>query len=147
VKILHDWLLLNYKIPPQPTSSRVYVWRKLKKLGAVLLLDSMWVLPSTVRTVEQFQWLAAEIIELGGEAHVWKSNAVLSGQEEALIQQFNQQADDAYEALWNEISQEDADLTTHSRKYQQLQQQDYFQSEIGKKVKEALLAARGGYNK
>lgn len=144
---MHDWLLLNYKIPPQPTSSRVYVWRKLKKLGAVLLLDAIWILPGTARTLEQFQWLAAEIIELGGEAHVWKSNAIISGQEEALIQQFNEQADASYEDLWNEINQEDADLTTLSRKYQQLRQQDYFQSEIGKRVKEALLAARGGNDK
>jgi hypothetical protein len=144
VKFLHVWLLLNYKIPPQPTSSRVYVWRKLKKLGAILLLDAIWVLPNTARVLEQFQWLAAEIIELGGEAHVWKSNAILSGQEEFLIQQFNRQADAAFEDLLNEINQEDADLTALSRKFQQLRQQDYFQSEVGKRVKEILLAARGG---
>lgn len=142
---MHEWLLLNYKIPPQPTSSRVYVWRKLKKLGALLLLDAIWILPCTARTLEQFQWLAAEIIELGGVAHVWKSSAALNGQEESLIQQFNQQVDVAYEALWNEINPKDTDLTALSRKYQQIQQQDYFQSHVGKRVKEALLAARGGY--
>ncbi|TVY04012.1 Chromate resistance protein ChrB [Paenibacillus cremeus] len=141
---MHEWLLLSYKIPRQPTTPRVYVWRKLKKLAAILVFDAIWVLPYTSRSFEQFQWLAAEIIELGGKAHVWKSSAVLSGQEEALIQQFTQQTDSAYEEIWNAIQLKDADLNVLSRKYQQIMQHDHFQSIIGKKVREALLASRGG---
>jgi hypothetical protein len=47
---------------------RVYIWRKLKRLGAVLFQDAVRVLPNAARTLEQFQWLAAEIVEMGGEA-------------------------------------------------------------------------------
>ena len=44
------WLLLSYKVPREPTANRVSVWRKLKKLGAVSLQDSVWVLPATPHT-------------------------------------------------------------------------------------------------
>jgi hypothetical protein len=64
------WLVLVYKIPREPAAGRVYVWRKLQRLGALLLHDAVWLLPDTPWTREQFQWLAVEIRELGGEALV-----------------------------------------------------------------------------
>src|SRR5256885_9772574 len=66
------WVLLVYKIPREPTASRAQVWRKLKRLGALLLHDAVWVLPATPWTREQFQWLTVEIGELGGEAYLWE---------------------------------------------------------------------------
>ncbi len=59
------WVLLVYKIPREPTASRATVWRKLKRLGALLLHDAVWVLPATAWTREQFQWLTVEVGELG----------------------------------------------------------------------------------
>ena len=35
------WLLLAYKVPRDPSASRVRVWRKLKRLGAVALQDAL----------------------------------------------------------------------------------------------------------
>ena len=55
------WVLLVYKIPREPTSSRAQVWRKLKRLGALLLHDAVWVLPATPWTREQFQWFRTPI--------------------------------------------------------------------------------------
>ena len=60
------WVLLHYKIPPEPSAPRVYIWRKLKRIGAILYQDAVWVLPDNPRTREQFQWLAAEVVDLGG---------------------------------------------------------------------------------
>jgi hypothetical protein len=56
--------------PREPTAGRVYVWRKLKQLGAIAVQDAVWVLPVTPRTQEQFQWLASEIDELGGRRRI-----------------------------------------------------------------------------
>lgn len=68
---MNQWLLLVYKVPNEPSARRVYVWRKLKRLAALLLHDTVWILPATAYTREQFQWLAAEILEMeGGEAHL-----------------------------------------------------------------------------
>lgn len=70
---LQTWLLLSYKVPRAPSAKRVYVWRKLKRLGAAALADSVWVLPLTRQTREKFRWLASEIEEMGGETTLWES--------------------------------------------------------------------------
>jgi len=139
------WVLLVYKIPREPTSSRATIWRKLKRLGALLLHDAVWVLPATPWTREQFQWLTVEIGELGGEAYLWESYLLLNGQAEALVQQFQARVDAAYQEILEELSQDEADLIALSRKYQQVRAQDYFHSEVGTHVRERLMSARGGF--
>jgi hypothetical protein len=139
-----SWVLLVYKIPREPTSSRATIWRKLKRLGALLLHDAVWVLPATPWTREQFQWLAVEIGELEGEAYLWESHLLLNGQADALAQQFLARVDAVYEEILNEVEREDADLVALSRKYQQVRAQDYFHSEVGIHVRERLMSARGG---
>ena len=139
------WVLLVYKIPREPTASRAQVWRKLKRLGALLLHDAVWVLPATSWTREQFQWLAVEIGELGGEAHLWESHLLLNGQVDTLIQQFQARVGAAYQEILEELEQEDADLVALSRTYQQVRAQDYFHSALGTHVRERLMSARGGF--
>ncbi len=141
------WVLLVYRIPREPTSSRAMIWRKLKRLGALLLHDAVWVLPATPWTREQFQWLTVEIGELEGEAYLWESRLLLSGQEDALVRQFQARVDVAYQEILNELEQDDADLVALSRKYQQVRAQDYFHSEVGIQVRERLMSARGGLTK
>jgi len=139
-----SWVLLVYRIPREPTSSRATVWRKLKRLGALLLHDAVWVLPATPWTREQFQWLAVEIGELEGEAYLWESRLLLNGQEDALERQFQARVDAAYQEILDGLEQDDADLIALSRKYQQVRAQDYFHSEVGLQVRERLMSARGG---
>jgi hypothetical protein len=140
------WVLLVYKVPREPTALRALVWRRLKRLGALLLHDAAWVLPATDWTREQMQWLAVEIGELGGESMLWEAQPLLSGQEDALIQQFLEKVNTTYRDILAELAQEDADLVALSRKYQQARAQDYFQSPLGRQVRDQLLAARGGNN-
>ncbi len=137
------WLLLVYKVPSEPTARRVYVWRKLKGIGALLLHDAAWVLPANPRTREQFQWLAAEIAEMGGEAFAWEA-ALTTGQDDALIAQFGAQADAAFSAILDDLAGPNPDLAALGRRYQQALAQDYFDSPVGKEVRAALLRARGG---
>jgi len=144
VETMSMWVVLVYKIPREPAAGRVYVWRKLKRLGALLLHDAVWLLPATPWTREQFQWLAVEIRELGGEALVWESRMVLPGQDETLVQQFVAEVDEAYRAVLAALQQADADLAALARQYQQVQARDYFQSPLGQQVRAALLRARGG---
>jgi DNA-binding transcriptional regulator PaaX len=139
-----QWVLLVYKVPREPTALRATVWRRLKRLGALLLHDAVWVLPATSWTREQFQWLAVEIGELGGEVQLWESRVLLSGQEETLVQQFLEKVETIYRDILAELEREDADLVALSRKYQHTRAQDYFQSALGIQVRDRLLAARGG---
>ena len=138
-----NWLLLHYKLPNKPSALRVYVWRKLKRLGAILLHDAVWVLPDQPRTAEQVQWLTAEIQEMGGEAHSWRANAILSDNDETLVQQFNEQVDKIYSDLLKRLDKSKVDLQEISREYQQAAAQDFFGSKLGLRVREKLTSRRG----
>jgi hypothetical protein len=137
------WLLLHYKLPSTPTASRVYIWRKLKRLGALLWQDAVWILPHTARTQEQFQWLAAEIIELAGEVSLWEARSLWAGQEATLIEQFSQQVAAMYQEILTELGTSEPDLKALARRYQQTRMVDYFDSALSQRVRQALLSVRG----
>ena len=139
------WLLLQYKIPVNPSAPRVYIWRKLKRLGALLNLDSILVLPDRPHTLEHLQWLAAEIIELGGEALLWLGRPALNGPEQNLRQQFLAQVEEDYADILKLLQSPDVNpnLELLSRQYQQIKNRDYFNSKVGLAVREELLSRRG----
>lgn len=63
--------MLAYRIPREPSTPRIRVWRKLRKYGVYQLSDGVVVLPASARTREQLDWMAEEVIEAGGQAEVW----------------------------------------------------------------------------
>jgi hypothetical protein len=138
----HPWLLLTYKIPRDPSGPRVFVWRTLKQLGAILLHDAAWVLPRTPWTRNRLQWLAAEIAQSGGEATVWEARMV-EGERRALIAQFLQQVDAAYEEILADLEHPNPDLESLAERFRQVEEQDYFQSDLAERVRQALAARRG----
>ncbi len=138
------WLLLTYKLPTEPSARRVYVWRKLKRLGAMNIYEAVWVLPENFRTREQFQWLAVEIQEMGGEALVWAGRPEFSGQEETVREMFTRQVDAAYQQLLSRLDQSGLDAAKAAAEYIQIKQRDYFNSELGKAVRQKLLSVKGG---
>ena len=140
---MHQWLLLHYKLPTEPSARRVYIWRKLKRLGAILVQDTLWVLPDKPTTLEHFQWLTGEIQEVGGEAILWQAQMALPGQDEALEQQFSAQINELYQQILAGLEQSSPDLLALSRLYQHVRTKDYFQSPLGQQVREALLATKG----
>jgi hypothetical protein len=139
-----QWVVLIYKIPSEPSAGRVAVWRKLRRLGAVLLHDAAWVLPANARTREQFQWLAADIHDFGGEAFVLEGAPLLPGQDETLAQHFHALVEPAYRELLALLQQPDADLGALARRYQQVLAQDHCGSPLAGQVRAALLSAQGG---
>src|SRR5947199_540783 len=70
------WVLLIHQIPPKPDYFRVKVWRRLQRLGAVAIKNSVYVLPRSNETVEDFQWQMREMVAGGGEASVFEANFV-----------------------------------------------------------------------
>jgi hypothetical protein len=79
-----EWVLLAYRLPREPSSPRVGVWRKLRGLGVAQLLDGLVALPLDSRTREQLEWVADEVIEAGGEATVWIGQPGSAAQARAL---------------------------------------------------------------
>src|SRR6266487_1718744 len=70
------WVLLIHQIPPKPDYFRVKVGRRLQRLGAVAIKNSVYVLPRTDETVEDFQWQSLEIVAGGGEASVCEARFI-----------------------------------------------------------------------
>jgi hypothetical protein len=83
------WLLLIHQIPPKPDYFRVKIWRRLQRLGAVAIKNSVYALPKNEQTQEDFQWVLREIVEGGGEATLCEARFVdglSDGEVEALFQ-------------------------------------------------------------
>lgn len=140
---MSSWLLLHYKLPNQPSALRVYTWRKLKRIGAILLHEAVWVLPDLPRTAEQVQWLTAEIQEMGGEAYSWRADTILGNSDESIRQQFMEQVDAVYADLLNKLKKSSPDLQEIARQYQQIASQDFFHSKLGLRVRKKLVSRRG----
>src|SRR5205814_919021 len=78
------WVLLCYRLPREPSTPRITVWRKLRRLGVAQLSDGLVTLPADARTREQLEWIAEEIIEAGGEASTWLAHPTSTGHEQAI---------------------------------------------------------------
>src|SRR5712664_4252132 len=97
-----DWILLIHQLPPKPTNLRVRIWRKLQKLGAVAIKNSVYVLPATEQAHEDFQWLKQEIDTAGGEAAVFRAGSVEGATDEEIISSFRKARDEEFAAISGE---------------------------------------------
>jgi hypothetical protein len=97
-----EWVLLAYRLPREPSGPRVTVWRKLRRLGAVQLVDGLVALPASSQNRERFDWLADEVLEAGGEAWTFDAAAGSKGQQRALAARLTHAAAEDYRALLEE---------------------------------------------
>jgi ChrB-like protein len=79
-----DWVLLAYRLPREPSTPRAALWRALRRLGVVQIVDGLVALPADSRTREQLDWLADGVIEAGGEATIWVARPGSAAQERVL---------------------------------------------------------------
>ncbi|MCW5745611.1 MAG: chromate resistance protein [Alphaproteobacteria bacterium] len=96
------WLLLLHQLPPQPAYFRVKIWRRLQGLGAVAVKNSVYALPARDESLEDFQWLAQEIVDGGGEATIVEARFVDGLSDAQVIGLF----DAARSADWEQIATE-----------------------------------------
>src|SRR5256714_8424439 len=84
-----SWLLLLYSLPTTRNTERVAVWRRLKKMGAVQIKTSTYLLPDAPAQYEQFQWLAQQIREYGGDSTLVRAQEIEGLTKEKVIALFN----------------------------------------------------------
>lgn len=95
----YEWVLLVHQLPAKPTNLRVRIWRKLQKLGAVAIKNSVYILPANEKTNEDFQWLKQEIESAGGDVAVFRAGSVEGTTDEEIIKAFRDARDAEYQAL------------------------------------------------
>ena len=84
------WLFLLFNLPTKHSSYRVKLWRRLKKFGAIQLKTSTYVLPDKPVHFENFQWLAKEIVDNGGEATLVHVKDIEGTPYASLVAMFNE---------------------------------------------------------
>jgi hypothetical protein len=93
------WLLLVHQLPPRPTNIRVRIWRRLQDVGAVALKNSVYVLPASEQSREDFEWIKVEIQELKGEASVFVVNSIDAFSNDEVVAAFRQARETDYADL------------------------------------------------
>src|ERR1700746_2318143 len=92
----YPWLLLTYKVPPEPAAKRVALWRRLKGMGAVFFQDGGGLVPKTDDHVRRLKMLENDIAGMDGDAVILEAVALDRGQQEKVIARFKADRDDAY---------------------------------------------------
>src|SRR5712692_6975422 len=94
-----QWVLLSYRLPREPSTPRIAVWRKLRRLGVAQISDGLVALPAGARTREQLEWVSEEIIDAGGAAAIWLARPATRAQEDQLARAMAAARAAEYQAL------------------------------------------------
>ncbi len=62
-----EWVLLVYRVPTEPASRRVAVWRDLKRMGALYLQQCVCIFPRRDALREELERVTAKIPAMEGE--------------------------------------------------------------------------------
>lgn len=90
------WLILNYSLPTEPSRPRVAVWRKLKKLGAISIQQSMWIMIYNDENYLSLQDISKEIELNNGTSFLMESVFYEEKHERSIILLFNEMRDEEY---------------------------------------------------
>jgi len=104
------WLLLIHQIPPRPSYLRVKIWRRLQRLGAAGIKNSVYALPKSDPAQEDFQWIRQEIVREGGEASVCEARFVEGLTDEQVEAMFRAARGEDYRGVADEARRSTAGL-------------------------------------
>ena len=122
------WILLTYKVPPEPAARRVALWRKLKSMGAVYLQNGVCLLPETREHMRQLKMLENDAAEMGGETVLLVTKSLDQAQEDKVIARFKADRDDQYREFIGQCDVFEAEIAKAKAKekftYAELEEED-----------------------
>jgi hypothetical protein len=139
------WLLLMFSLPAKRASERVEIWRKVKRIGALPLPSSGYLLPNTPANTEHFEWIATAIRKYKGQASVAHVHALDDLPNEQLESRFNAARTAEYQPLVSELTRtrswakKAGQLARIRKRFQEISAIDFFNSPLRSRV-EGLLA-------
>jgi hypothetical protein len=147
-----QWVLLAYRLPREPSTPRIAMWRKLKRLGAVQLLDGLVALPLDSRNRERLEWLAEEVTDAAGEATIWIGELDSVVQERELAARMREAVAAQYRAVIEEVGKLRAQspgrqrrsLARLRRELRRVRARDYFpppERELAQRAVESLATS------
>ena len=148
-----SWLAISYNVPVDPSRARVYVWRKLKELGAEYLRQGVAVLPNTAVNLQNMRTLAQKLRLMEGEASIVELCFVDAADEREMTRRFQAQIELEYQELMSDCvsairrlqknrllssSQEGEQLRRMVKKYRKTKARDYFHSGAAEEIEAGL---------
>ena len=153
------WLLLIYTVPAEPSRKRAYVWREVKKVGAIYLRDGVCILPERPATMAAAEAIAARIKEFEGQATLVTGASLDPARAEAVVTQFKSARSEEYAEIageaerflqhvaretehrdfsFAELEELEEDLAKVKRWMDQVQSRDYFPDGSNVQAKDLL---------
>jgi len=133
----------------------VAVWRRLKKMGAVQIKTSTYLLPDEPAQYEQFQWLAQQIRDYGGDSTLVRAQEIEGLTSEKAIAMFNEARARDYVELRRSLQsfighrkkmdaeEAAAGLGRLTRQFREIRAVDFFDSPRGHDIAMLLRRAEG----
>jgi hypothetical protein len=150
-----SWLLLLFSLPTNRNTQRVAVWRRLKKMGAVQIKTSTYLLPDEPAQYEQFQWLAQQIRDYGGDSTLIRAQEIEDLNREGVIAMFNDARAKDYAELGKSLQsfitrrkkmdaqEAAAELERLTRRFREIRKVDFFDSGRAHEIAMLLRRAEG----
>jgi hypothetical protein len=159
----NGWLLFFYSVPSKPVSSRMKVWRKLAKAGAIQFKGGVYILPYSDEQYEFFQWLVSEATSVKGDAAFVRVENIETMKESEIIDLFNQQREKDYGVLMKNLEELERkvssvrkgggtqnnkklmdQMTRIGKEFEGIQAVDFFSSKAGENLKKNIKALELG---
>jgi ChrB-like protein len=138
-----QWVLLSYRMPREPSTPRIAVWRRLKSLGVAQLGDGLVALPADARTREHLEWVAEDVEEAGGTAMVWTAQPELAAHERRLAAEMAAARALEYRQLCERAAADDASLRRLRGELRRIERRDYFPPPEREAARAAVRAVAG----
>ena len=140
-----EWVLLNYRIPREPSTPRIAIWRKLKDLGVAQIGDGLVGLPNDARTKEHLEWVAAAVAEADGEAIVWIASPTQRRSNSDLAQQMSDARNEEYQVLIDDVTATanagSRTVNRWRRQWRRIDRRDYFRATLRDQARLAIADA------
>ncbi|RUY34933.1 chromate resistance protein ChrB [Mesorhizobium sp. M7A.F.Ca.US.001.04.1.1] len=159
--VVPTWLLLTYKVPPEPATKRVALWRRLKGMGAIYLQNGVCLLPKTDDHVRRLKMLENDVSKMGGESVILETVALDRAQEDKVVARFKADRDDQYREFlgrcagfeveiakeisidkftYAELEEEDTDLKKLQGWLEKIKKLDFYGATLADEAAERLRA-------
>ncbi|VVO33901.1 Chromate resistance protein ChrB [Pseudomonas fluorescens] len=146
-----NWLLITYKVPAEPTTKRIALWRRVKAMGAVYLQSGVCLLPKTDDHVRRLQMIENDIAGMGGDCVILETVALDRAQEDKVVARFKADRDDQYREFlgrctdfeaeiakevaiqkftYAELEEEDTDLKKLQRWFEKIRKLDFYGAQL-----------------
>jgi hypothetical protein len=151
-----QWWLLVYRVPSDPASKRVGLWRDLKRTGALYLQQCVCILPDVGSNRDELERIMEKIPSTGGEAIRFSVPHLEATDEARIIQGFNDQRASEYAEIieeceskfqkeieferfrenysFEEAEEIEQDLDKIRRWYDRIRGRDWFNADRGQEV-------------